>query len=773
MVETTKVLGMNRAVKYIILILAQALIIYISYINIFPDGYFFSAHDVSYPFNPLKDFLGKIYIWNPESIGRFYITYSSGPYYFLIHLLNRILNLNLSSQSFLYYAIFLSSAFWGMYFTTRLLSNDKKISLLNFFMPLIYTFNSYTSYVFYFQYGFSHFLLLYAIFPIIIGLLYRYLGAIAKKERKLYLAILCLVLSLTNIINANIPFFFSLNVILLGFFIFYYIFLVEKNPTDTRFFLNNVLILYFVYGLTVFWSVFPQINQQVSAYEQGMSGGTIYNLKDWMFSHALSFRDILTMSPPYRYYYNYDSRPLMQMSYYSWIFVFVLVYLSIKRCEKKNRRFLKVLLGTLVVALFLANKGKGLIPEDLMWYIFKNPFLASIRSFDKTLIFIPSLFIIPIFFFLKNCYLKKILKVALCLILSMQVILSYPLLIGKMQKYYSFLHDSGKNYQSSKYTSLLKVPVDYTHISEYINNQDGDFRLLGIPYHAVVPGFANYPKWGVWGVDPTYMLFNSPVVNMNESVSDFPLWNYGKIWNENLPDESTWLLSFSSTLNVRYLIYHKDIDPTIYEENLDKIKYYLEQGFIRQLYNGDHLDLYEIDSKYYTDKIYIAKDVVITGDGLEKYPNIIRDSNLKNKFAVIFNQEEGGLDYNLSTKSSCSSLEFKKTSPVKYTVSVNGFSGRVLLVFSEKYHRFWKLKFLSSSTLKEFEHIEVNGYANAWLLDSSILCENANTCNLELELFFTHQIIYLASLIVTLVTIITSLIYLIYYYIFLNKTPNE
>jgi hypothetical protein len=98
---------------------------------------------------------------------------------------------------------------------------------------------------------------------------------------------------------------------------------------------------------------------------------------------------------------------------------------------------------------------------------------------------------------------------------------------------------------------------------QYLNNQDDDFRILGIPYHAVVPGFADYPKWGVWGVDPTVMLFNNPVVNMNESVSDFPLWNYGRIWNENLPDESAWLLSLSSALNVKYFIYNKYIDPVL------------------------------------------------------------------------------------------------------------------------------------------------------------------------------------------------------------------
>jgi len=581
------------------------------------------------------------------------------------------------------------------------------------------------------------------------------------------------VFSLTNIINANIPFFFSLNVILLGFFIFYFIFLVEKNSASIKDFFIKVIILYFVYGLSVFWSVFPQISQQISAYKQGMSGGTIYNIKDWMFSHALSFGDILTMSPPYKYYFNYDRRPLMQLSYYSWTAVFIVVYLNIKKCEKENGKFLKVLLGTFAVALFIANKGKGLIPENIMWLIFKNPFLASIRSFDKALIFIPSLIIIPIFFFLKNCYLKKGTRVILYLLLSMQVILSYPLLTGKMQTYYSFLHDSGKNYQDSKYRSLLKIPDDYTYVSEYLNNQDDDFRILGIPYHAVVPGFADYPKWGVWGVDPTVMLFNNPVVNMNESVSDFPLWNYGRIWNENLPDESAWLLSLSSALNVKYFIYHKDIDPAIYEENIAKINYYLSQGFIREIYKGEYIDLYEIDSKYYTDKVYIAKDVVITKGGLEKYPDIIRDYNLKNKFAVIFNQEEKSFNYNLPAEPSYSSLEFKKISPVKYVVSINGISGRSLLVFSERYHRFWKLNSVSRNISNKFLHIEANGYANAWVLDSDILCASANPCDVELELFFTHQNTYLVSLVVTLVSIISSLMYLLYYFISLNKTSNE
>lgn len=764
---------MKRVFKYIILFSIQALIIYISYINIFPDGYFFSAHDLSYPLNPFQEFLSKMFIWNPNSIGSFSITYSSGPYYFLIHSLSQILNLNLSSQSFLYYTLFLSSAFWGMYFTTRLLSKDKNISFLNFFIPLIYTFNSYTSYVFYFQYGFSHFLLLYTIFPVIIGLLHRYLGDVSKKETRLHLAILCLVLSLTNIINANIPFFFSLNVILLGFFIFYFIFLVKKNSVGIKDFFYKVIILYFVYGLSVFWSVFPQISQQISAYEQGMSGGTIYNIKEWMFSHALSFRDILTMSPPYKNYFNYDSRPLMQLSYYSWTLVFILVYLSIQKCEKEQSKFLKVLLGTFSVALFIANKGRGLIPENIMWIIFKNPFLASIRSFDKVLIFIPPLFIIPIFYFLKNCYLKKGVRVILYLILSMQVILSYPLLTGKMQTTYSFLHDSGKNYQDSKYRSLLKMPEDYTYVSDYVNNQDGDFRLLGIPYHVVVPGFADYKKWGVWGVDPTYRLFNNPVVNMNESVSDFPLWNYGKIWNENLPEESTWLLSLSSALNVRYFIFHKDIEPVIYEENMDKINYYVSQGLIKEIYKGEYIDLYEIDSKYYTDKVYIAKDVVTTENGLERYSNIIRDYNLENKFAVIFNQEEESFNYNLPKESTHSSLEFKKISPVRYAVSVNGISGRILLVFSEKYHRFWKLKSTSSNISNEFQHTEVNGYANAWVLDSDILCEGANPCNVELELFFTHQNIFLASLVVTLICVISSLMYLLHYSISLSNISNE
>lgn len=72
-------------------------------------------------------------------------------------------------------------------------------------------------------------------------------------------------------------------------------------------------------------------------------------------------------------------------------------------------------------------------------------------------------------------------------------------------------------------------------------------------------------------------------------------------------------------------------------------------------------------------------------------------------------------------------IEYKKIDPTKYEVNVIGVKDKMPLVFNEDFHNNWQLLYNGKTTYKD-SHFMANGYANSWIIDPKLFCQN-NYCH--------------------------------------------
>jgi len=284
--------------RYWLFGMAGCLVFFVSIINVFPNGFTFSGGDVEQYFNldyAIKNFG---YTWSNLLGEGFFLQYFSyNLYYFPIYLASSFFKVSLSQQSFFYFFIFLFFSFCSFYFALSFFTKDK-IEKVNFkykiLFSLVYTFNTYTFYNFYYTWGYSPFLFLYVLIPVMFGATYQFFGELTKKIDYKNLSILGMFFFLSNIANGNMPFFISLNILL--FLFIAGLFVIKNGKSNIFLFLRKTLTYYFVYLLAIFWSVIPQIPEmfrQLNIYSQNEG---VFDLKKWLLWQSVKFSNIFFIS---------------------------------------------------------------------------------------------------------------------------------------------------------------------------------------------------------------------------------------------------------------------------------------------------------------------------------------------------------------------------------------------------------------------------------------------------------------------------------------------
>jgi len=733
-------------------LLVSAFIIFVAFISRFPEGYIFAAHDFSYPLDIQKYIESYSYLWNNYylGLGEYTLAYSAIPFYILVNFLKNLFNLGNSGQSIIFYALFYLSSFWGFYISVKLFDSEKALkSWQSSLIGLAYTFNPYTFYIFYFQYGFTPFLYLYAFFPVYLGLLHRYMESRNSTENMKYLSLLGVVAFLTNITNSNTPFFFSMNVLLAAYLIAYLT--IHRKDRIFKKNIRKILAYYVVYALSVVWSVLPLVTELHRGYAAFITGDSIYSLKDWMLTHRLTFLDIFTIHPPFIQYYYYSEK----FGYYALSLILCLLFFLSYLLSRKPNKTMVLLSIVFVVDIFLANKGKGVLPDDIVWWIFKNPLLASIRSFDKSLVYVP--FFIFIIFTLNIRFIKNNISKSIILIILVisQMYLSYPLWSGQVPKYYSFLLDrsKGQSYAENDYATLVKIPDDYFEAFDLINEDTSQYRVFIWPYSALIPGFADYPGWGVRSFDPTIQLLNEGSIQMNTYAADFETWNYGKLWNTQNTSDSTWIMDFGTLLDIKYIVWHKDIVSDYVEQTKPKIEYYIAQGYIKEVFTGDSVNVYEVVNPVSPGRIYIPKKIYNNIEKLENIPEFINEESPVKPYAVI--TRDAKLNYTIPTLTpddfAKTDISYKRNNSVNYEVTITTDAKTYPVIFSEKYYGGWEM--FDAENNKVEKHFLANGYANGWLIENA---DCNNTCTFRIE--FTPHRTFLATFYVSVTMLILSIL---------------
>ena len=785
------------------------LIVFISFVNIFPKGYIFSGGDVTQYINLRNNFGNLFYTWNSMGgPGAFLPYFSYSLFYAPFYLLN-ILAVSPSMQSFLYFFIFLSCSYGSFFLASKSFIgiNRKRTFELRILLSLVYAINPYTLYVFTGIWGYSPFLVLYPLIPVIFGFTYSYFTNSSVLNKSL--AALGIAFFLSNIAFGNIAFFVSLILFLMIFMMLLCILRLNKNR------LKYKLIAYVsIFFAATLWTSVPSFFGLLPQYSTITSSEAVFNLESWILNFRLSILTQFFLVPNVSYF----------IGTFSFLFVlgaiglFVLLAISLKSIKKISLAFLFLA----AVSIFITAKGEGLLSNEDALKIFTLPILNILRSPDKTLVFLPFFFIIIMYIGIHDLYtkehvdfsgltksyfklhrlisrhLRKIVLIS-CLLVLLGV---SPFFIGGIQTRYSFAFGSGQNYQTSSYSYLVHIPSDYYSAAKILSQDDRQDKILDLPYSVINSvGWVNYPTWKVVGVDPTAQLFSKPSIEANDASS--PFWEE---WNSVNVANSTWIIKLMSLYNVQYLIYHKDVAEEFINQTQDNINFLQNEGYINLIGDYTDFDLYNLSRTYFLPHIFPSSNITLVQGSSDQLLSAIISNTLttNNAFFVssqTTNQQwESLMNYNENytnekTNETTPQIIFEEINPTKYQVKIENATQPFFLVFSESYDPEWKayignsetgfgniianygnvgveeansstsftpgdINYLFEKSLPDSDHYMVNGYANAWYIDRSQVATDQNG-TFEITLFYQPQSFYYVGLIVSGVTFMACIVYIV------------
>ncbi|MBU1201450.1 MAG: hypothetical protein KKA51_03030 [Nanoarchaeota archaeon] len=114
-------------------------------------------------------------------------------------------------------------------------------------------------------------------------------------------------------------------------------------------------------------------------------------------------------------------------------------------------------------------------------------------------------------------------------------------------------------------------------------------------------------------------------------------------------------------------------------------------------------------------------------------------------------------------------LKFEEINPTHYDVFVENASSSFVLVFGQNYDSLWEA-YLDGQKISEDNHMQLNGFANGWIIDLVTLCSDTAMCdknddgtfNLELSLEYLPQKRFYLGLLISSFTLFLCLSYLFY-----------
>jgi hypothetical protein len=331
----------------------------------------------------------------------------------------------------------------------------------------------------------------------------------------------------------------------------------------------------------------------------------------------------------------------------------------------------------------------------------------------------------------------------------------------KLPNYWQEYNKWSKNYQEKK---VLSIPLSYFNRDWYKEN-------LGNVRH------------------PLLRLFG-----LTQVIYDFPNSSFGKIIERSIAKKN---FNFFKIATIDYVLVQRDIDikSNLYTSTARKIDSQLVDYLTNNLFTqfGNKLFLYNVKKEFYLPQIYAAntsKELNVESnskDALDKLITYISTSEYKMRSAVFFkNNKLGNRSTPLFQINSTPNLNFKKVNPTKYQVDIQNAKGSFIVVFNETFNPFWKLYLsgLTESSMSETwfskfnnniisvpdnKHMLVNGYANAWMVNTEQVCSYATICtknrdgsySMKFIIEYWPQRIFFGALLLTFLPLIFSFIYFV------------
>jgi hypothetical protein len=654
-----------------------------------------------------------------------------------------------------------------------------------------YALNIFTFYNFFGLWGFSPFFFLYVLIPLIFGFTFKYFSNGDANLRTL--GLIGVIFFLVNIPNGNFPFFVSLNLVLIVFIIFTR--LIFQPATK---FVNKLFLYYLVVATTTAWSVIPQLIELLGKGNAISEGETPISLADWVLGQATKFPDPFLIVNSHQVFLNY---PFLLLSSVALLFAAVisLIFLSNLKPQNGIKKYAFALFAIYLLVIFLLNKGSGIIPADVTVALFANIIMGSIRSFHKTIVFLPFLLYFIVYIGLANST-KHTYIIKLLVFLAVLIPVIY-FVRGGILTNYSFKYPAGEaDYKTSPFSPLIKIPANYVDAANTLNQDKSTHRILSAPYFLAeeIYLWRRLPKLKYMGTsDPIWPLFDAPLVLMND-ISLFGMWNFGKDWSLEEVDDSTWLLHLAGLINVKYILLHTDIEKKYKFAAINKFSVLKKNGLVKLVTKNRDFSIYEITDKYFFPRVYAAGNPAILNKSISEIKeNNITNSRPVDSIVVLANVPATNIAVlNKLSLPRDLSIEFKRVHSAKYRVKLHNAKGEFILVLSEAFNARWNIYSSSIDNVKSVpvsgdiysarsqkntkltdqyfkdildaknigpytSHIAVNGNVNGWIFNVNKVCGASNQCiknpdgsyEIEITLKYWTQTILQWSLILSMVSL--------------------
>lgn len=687
--------------SFLIQVIIFSLFIFIAFfINKIPHDSFVAGGDFYQLVDPLRNFDRYLFSWtNQIGQGVFVMWTVSVPFYFIIVVLGFLgLNSSVIAGFYLFFLLYLS--YLGFYLSVKLLFPDMARSL-RIGGGLVYTLNNFTFTIFTYPWGFTHHLLFYIFIP---PLVFLYLKILTEKGRSTkYFVLFCLVFVLSIVSYTNPA--FLLLLFLIDFLLTVFALLLKQIHFNKQF-LIKIIIIGFIYLALSSWFILPFYTETVRG--QDISNNTIFGanyLQNWISVTSNNFLNTFLLAED-------SSRfPLTNIGFYTYLSFayFVIIFLLIFKLEKhrRERRTILLFFILLIIFIFLSIRAYGPFKE-IGLYLYSLPIFIFFRSPEKIFMMIPFLYTVVL---ISLMYSSKLKRKVICLIFGILLIIT-PFYTNKIYKTLAF-----KN-TSSAYNYIIKIPQEYYNIQKYINMDKRSVGIISLPYSAINSiNWSQYPKWNFIGFDVLHLLYpNKFYISANTyDYSTFGTTLSFKVFNE-LQQDSDKLMALIQKFSGKFIIYHKDIDPSWlkkseYIEN--KLGELSVNKKLKLVDSNDYFDLYEVNEDYLLPIIYATSSNYFAKVNPTKYKITLR---IKEDTTITFNQSFDPQWHlylkNDSNHTWCEPLaDYKKTDTTECKFKRKFFEGE-------------ELSYLWKAPISEGTHKLVNGYANSWTISPDYIKAN-------------------------------------------------
>ncbi|MDD5476681.1 MAG: hypothetical protein PHG87_00505 [Candidatus Omnitrophica bacterium] len=653
------------------------IILAISILNKFPKGRIFCYSD----FFQFVNFEGAI-----NWFTNVFVNYGEGNlnflyvpfYYSFLGFIQNIIGQKYMSVA--YFFIFLGGSFLSFYIATIFFGLDKKTDKFTILcFSLLYSLNSYTAIRFELP---CIYFLPYIFIPVLFATLHAYFMDVHLLNRNLLWCAVAMLIS--TVCWAGPPYFVAYTILTSIYIIFISIFDRRYNFAI----LGKKIFLYFfvfISSFAMYIFTWPAI---LLGYNAAVKAGRYQvNNLEWIYSQSLPMLDVFSFRSRFFGLVNINKVSFLFFIMLSFsLFLFLAV--SFLSSRKNTYKRIIIIFGFMVLVIgFFLNKGKGFSWEAAAHSIFaSNIILCSLRSFDKTLIFLPFMLLMPYCLYSANAK-HKILP---WVMLASTLIFCWPFINGNLYKKY-YAVDQGKDYLTSRYASLVKIPQEYFDIASATNRLKSDFRILSVPWFLDNPdlkGWLISPKWKNMGANPLIQYFNHPFSQMSEP-SAFRSWNYGVTWGEESSnDESFWIIPLSGLINAKYLIFQKDVSDKFVNQAAPKIASYKDKGAIKLLVSNPYFDFFEVSDAYFLPHFYVA-DKLYCVKNAKSIPSILKNVPLGEKAGILESNNESTNEQALNNREVV--IEYKQINSAKYKVKFHGITKSFPFIFSESFDPFWRI----------------------------------------------------------------------------------